>query len=111
MAVYRQVHTTFWQDDFVLNLTPEEKYFYLYLMTNSKTNQLGCYEIPKKVMVFETGYNLETVEKLLKRFEEYRKIKYAEDITAKRGDSFMPGRSNIGCRNNEIGTQRNIETR
>lgn len=76
MAIYRQVHTTFWQDDFVLDLTPEEKYFYLYLMTNSKTNQSGCYEISKRVMQFETGYNLETVEKLLERFIQYGKIEY-----------------------------------
>ncbi|TKI91171.1 replication protein, partial [Bacillus wiedmannii] len=38
MAVYRPVHVSFWQDSFVLDLTPEEKYFYLYLMTNSKTS-------------------------------------------------------------------------
>ena len=79
MAVYRQVHVTFWQDDFVLNLTPEEKFFYLYLMTNSKTTQCGIYEIPKKVIEFETGYNGETVEKLLQRFTKYKKILYSED--------------------------------
>jgi len=36
MAVYRQVQTAFWQDDFVLQLTPEEKYFYLYLLTKQQ---------------------------------------------------------------------------
>ena len=76
MAIYRQVYITFWQDPFILELTPEEKFFYLYLMTNSKTKQCGCYEIPKKVMCFETGYNLETIDKLISRFEEYGKIKY-----------------------------------
>ena len=50
MATYRNIHTSFWQDTFVLDLTPEEKYFYLYLMTNSKTTQCGVYELPKKVM-------------------------------------------------------------
>jgi len=79
MAVYRQVHVSFWQDPFILNLTPEEKYFYLYLMTNSKTSQCGIYEISKKVMMFETGYNLETVEKLLNRFIEYGKVAYDEE--------------------------------
>ncbi|CAM4081109.1 hypothetical protein BAMA111019_04385 [Bacillus manliponensis] len=28
MAVYRNVQVNFWQDDFVLDLTPEERYFY-----------------------------------------------------------------------------------
>lgn len=78
MAVYRQVHVSFWQDAFVLDLTPEEKYFYIYLMTNSKTSQCGIYELPKRIIETETGYNRETVDKLLKRFEEYGKIIYCE---------------------------------
>ncbi|MCB5235480.1 replication protein [Niallia circulans] len=76
MAKFRQVHVEFWQDGFVLDLTPEEKYFYLYLMTNSKTSQCGIYELPLRIMETETGYNRETVEKLLERFVEYGKVKY-----------------------------------
>jgi DnaD/phage-associated family protein len=78
MATYRQVQTSFWQDGFVLDLTPEEKYFFLYLMTNSKTSQCGIYELPKRIIETETGYNRETVDKLLKRFEEYGKILYCD---------------------------------
>lgn len=78
MATYRQVQTSFWQDGFVLCLTPEEKYFYIYLMTNSKTTQCGIYELPKRVIEMETGYNRDTVDKLLNRFEEYKKIIYCE---------------------------------
>ncbi len=79
MAKFRQVHTEFWQDAFVLELTPEEKYFYLYLMTNSKTSQCGIYELPKRIIEIETGYNRETVDKLLQRFIDYGKIKYNEE--------------------------------
>jgi uncharacterized phage protein (TIGR02220 family) len=78
MAKFRNVHTTFWQDDFVLELTPEEKYFYVYLMTNSKTTQCGIYNIPTRLIEMESGYNRETVVKLLKRFVEYGKILYNE---------------------------------
>lgn len=78
MAKYRQIHIEFWQDGFVLDLTPEEKYFYIYLMTNSKTSQCGIYELPKRIVETETGYNRETVEKLLKRFVDYGKIEYEE---------------------------------
>ncbi|HEX7115387.1 MAG TPA: hypothetical protein VF193_09655 [Steroidobacter sp.] len=77
MAKYRQVHVSFWQDPFVLELTPEEKYFYLYLMTNSKTSACGIYELPMKVIELETGYNRETVEKLLTRFVEHGKVIYS----------------------------------
>lgn len=79
MAVYRHVHIDFWQDGFILDLTPEEKYFYMYLMTNSKTSQCGIYELPKRIIETETGYNRETVEKLIARFEGYKKIVYCED--------------------------------
>lgn len=76
MAVYRQIKITYWQDKFVLRLTPEEKFFYLYLLTNSKTKQCGVYELPLKVVEMETGYNRETVIKLVQKFIEYDKIKF-----------------------------------
>ena len=79
MAVYRHIHIDYWQDGFVLDLTPEEKYFYIYLMTNSKTSQCGIYELPKRIIETETGYNRETVDKLLNRFIEYKKIVYCEE--------------------------------
>jgi len=76
MAVYRQIQVSFWQDSFILKLTPEEKYFYLYLLTNSKTKQSGIYELPMQIIIIETGYNRETVIKLIQKFIDYNKIKY-----------------------------------
>ncbi|HFL3607713.1 TPA: DnaD domain protein [Clostridioides difficile] len=81
MAKYRILQANFWDDGFVLDLTPEEKYFYNYLLTNGRASQCGCYELPYKIMEMQTGYNRETVEKLIKRFIEYGKIKY--DSTTK----------------------------
>ena len=38
MAVFRKVHTEFCQEPKVLEeMTPEDKYFMLYLLTNPKT--------------------------------------------------------------------------
>lgn len=79
MAKYRQLHTDFWNDGFVLDLTPEEKYFYLYLMTNPHTAQCGIYELPKRIIETQTGYNRETVDKLLRRFIDYKKIYYCDE--------------------------------
>lgn len=79
MAAYRHIHIDYWQDSFVLDLTPEEKYFYIYLMTNSKTTQCGVYSLHNRIMETETGYNRETVEKLIQRFIEYKKIYYCEE--------------------------------
>ena len=70
MAIYRTVHITFWTDPKVDDdFTPEDKYFYLYLLTNPHTTLCGCYEISMKQMVRETGYNEDTVKRLLKRME------------------------------------------
>ena len=77
MAKYRAIQTNFWEDGFVLDLTPEEKYFYLYLLSNNNTTQCGCYELPYRVIEMQTGYNRETVEKLIQRFIEYGKIEYS----------------------------------
>jgi len=80
MARYRQVETSFWTDGFVLKLTPEEKYFYLYLMTNPHTTQCGIYELPERMAEVETGYNRETLAKLRDRFSrKYKKIVYSEE--------------------------------
>ncbi|PHB04645.1 hypothetical protein COE81_21115 [Bacillus wiedmannii] len=76
MAVYRTVQVNFWQDDFVLDLTPEERYFYVYLLTCSKTTQCGIFPFPKRLAEMETGYNRETVDKLVQRFIDYGKILY-----------------------------------
>ncbi|MFL8888661.1 conserved phage C-terminal domain-containing protein [Helcococcus kunzii] len=81
MAKYRALQVEFWQDEFTLTLTPEDKFFYIYLLTNTKSNQLGCYKIAKKMMEFETGYNRETIEKLIERFTSYEKIKYCDETS------------------------------
>lgn len=71
MANTRYVTTSFWEDSKVQNLaTPEEKYFMLYLLTNPHTTQIGCYEITKRTISFETGYTIEAIENLLRRMEK-----------------------------------------
>ena len=66
MATFRSIHLTFWTDSKVDDdFTPEDKYFYLYLLTNPHTNLCGCYEISTKQMIRETGYNEDTVKALL----------------------------------------------
>ncbi|MEM4993013.1 DnaD domain protein [Priestia sp. SB1] len=81
MAKYRHVHTAFWEDPKVLEeMTPEDKYFYLYLLTNPKTTQIGVYAITKKQMAFDLGYSTESVTALLDRFiNNHKLIKYNEE--------------------------------
>jgi uncharacterized phage protein (TIGR02220 family) len=75
MAKYRSIQTSFWSDSKIVDdFTPEDRYFYLYLLTNEKSNQLGCYEISKNQMCRDTGYNIESIEKLLQRFEDIHDV-------------------------------------
>lgn len=79
MALYRNVSLSFWTDTKIIDeFSPEDKYFYLYLLTNPHTNLCGCYEISKKQMIMELGYTLETIIVLLERFEKnYKIIKFS----------------------------------
>lgn len=75
MAIYRYVRTEFWKDAKVLEeMTPEDKLFFLYILTNTNTTQIGIYKIPKKQIGFELGYSTETINTLIDRFENYYKI-------------------------------------
>lgn len=79
MAIFRKVHTSFWSDSFIQGLTPEQKYFFLYLLTNEKTRQCGIYDISKRQMSFDTGYTIDTVSILLDFFISSGKIRFSEE--------------------------------
>lgn len=75
MAIYRQVQMSFWTDPKVIDdFTPEDRYFYLYLLTNPHTNLCGCYELSLKQASDETGYNRESIEKIINRMEFNHKV-------------------------------------
>ncbi|MFS0777715.1 replication protein [Neobacillus sp. 3P2-tot-E-2] len=75
MEKYRIVPTDFWKNPIVLEeMTTEDKYFYLYLLTNSQTTPIGIYKITKKQMVFDLGYSIEQVDSLIERFINHHKL-------------------------------------
>lgn len=75
MALFRHIRTEFWRDAKVLEeMTPEDKLFFLYMLTNGNTTQIGIYKIPKKQMAFELGYSVESINTLIDRFENHYKI-------------------------------------
>jgi len=79
MATFRKVHVQFWGDPYIQDLTPEQKFFYLYLLTNGQTKQCGIYEITKKQICYDTGYNTDTVSKLLEYCISTDKIRYNKE--------------------------------
>lgn len=75
MAVYRNISLSFWTDSKVEDtFTPEDKYMYLYLLTNPHTNICGCYEISIKQISRQTGYNEESVERIIARMEQVHRV-------------------------------------
>lgn len=71
MAIYRQIYMSFWTDQKVDDcFAPEDKYFYLYLLTNPHTNLCGCYELSQRQLTQETGLEMETIHQLLDRLQK-----------------------------------------
>lgn len=72
---YRKITPDFWSDPKVTDdFTPEDRYFYLYLLTNPHTNICGCYELSAKAAARETGYNEDSVKHLLYRMATVHKV-------------------------------------
>lgn len=77
MAEYRYIHTRFWEDPDMLELSRDEKYFYLYLLTNPKSSQCGISEFPLKIVKAHTGFSEEELLKMIDVFENrLKKIRY-----------------------------------
>ena len=75
MAIYRNVQLSFWTDNKVEDeFTPEDKYFYLYLLTNPQTNICGCYEVSYNQTTRQTGYKRATIEKLIERLDKVHNV-------------------------------------
>ena len=58
----RIVWTKVWEDEFFANLNQSAKILFLYLITNSRVNLCGCYEISDRVILFDTHISAEELE-------------------------------------------------
>ena len=74
MAEYRTLRKSFWQDPYVENIDAGMKLLYLYLITNSNTNNVGLMEISHKRIAYETGLEISEIKKYLSQMEEDKKL-------------------------------------
>ncbi len=75
MAIYRNVQLSFWTDSKISDsFTPEDRFFYLYLITNPQSNICGCYEVSYAQFTNQTGYNKDTINRLIERFENVHNV-------------------------------------
>lgn len=76
MATQRYISTSFWDDEWIVTLKPEEKLVYLYLMTNTLTNIAGVYKITLRRMAYDMDMEKSVIESILRKFEEAGKAYY-----------------------------------
>ena len=66
---YKTIDETFWTDpDVKKKLTPLEKLFFLYLISNPHSHYSGIYYLPKSFIVDETGITLAVINKTLEKY-------------------------------------------
>ena len=76
--IKRIVDTGFWSDEKIMDFTPEDKYFWLFLLTNEYTSQLGIYYLPIKKAAFDLGFPEQKVRELIDRFIGYEMIQFSK---------------------------------
>ena len=78
MADYRQIHTKIWTDGWFLDLSAKDKLLFIYLFSNKRACLIGLYDIPLKVIEFETDLTRQEIEEGIARFEEAGKVAYQD---------------------------------
>jgi hypothetical protein len=79
MAKFRAVHMAFWRDTKVENFSSDEKYLFLYFLTNEYTNLCGCYEISIRKIASETGLSEDKTAKVIDSLQAQKVIAYSKD--------------------------------
>ena len=74
----RTIDTKIWGDNWFINLDPLERYLFIYFITNEHTELCGIYELPLKIMAFESGLDVEMLNKIIIRFSSEKKVFYTE---------------------------------
>lgn len=75
----RILNINFWDEEDIYDLDANQKLFYLYILTNSKTNAIGVYKFNISKAVIETAFKLDEIMDMLAFFEERKKIYYSDE--------------------------------
>ena len=76
MAKLRYIKDSFWSDEWIEWLSLEEKWFFLYLLTNQYVSLTGIYPLTIRKMAFELNSSMEFVQKTLEKFQQAKKVYY-----------------------------------
>lgn len=70
----RIVHTRFWEDEKVANFTIEAKFLFIYLLTNTRINLIGIFELTDRIIQFETGFDKEKLLLAKKELQDNQRV-------------------------------------
>lgn len=94
----RIVHTKFWEDSFVCDLSPREKLIFLYLLTNARIGLTGIYELPDKYILFDLGIDKDELATAKQKLEASDKIYFVDGYVAiknaKKYNDYSKGNTN-----------------
>lgn len=76
MAQFRKINPAFWTDSVIQSITPDQRYLYLYLITNAHSEITGLYKITEKTIAFETDLQPDQLALDLRVLEVEGKIVY-----------------------------------
>lgn len=76
MAKLRSINTEFWADEYIGELSRDEKLLFLYFLTNPLTNIAGAYKIAQRVIKQDTGFSDAELDALLLKFDQDEKVFY-----------------------------------
>ena len=96
MAQKRYISTSFWDDSWVIELEPKQKFLYMYLLTNTLTEISGVYKISKRRIQFDTGLTLSEITTSLELFECNKKaILFGEYMILPKWPKHQDGDKNV----------------
>lgn len=77
MSFFRQIHTRMWgSDSWFAEMPAEEKLLFIYLFSNERASVSGLYELPLRLIAFETGLGADAIRQGLTHFTEAGKALY-----------------------------------
>lgn len=77
MAKFRYIYCKLWSDSKLMNFSFEEKYIFIYFLTNDFTRECGIYEIDLRHIEIETGLDYERLVSCIDKLQNtYDKIRY-----------------------------------
>lgn len=75
----RIIHTNFWEDAKVLEMSPFSRYLFLYYFSNNRICHLGIFKIANKLVLLETGLEQDQIDLAKEELESYKTVRFYDD--------------------------------